>query len=83
MSIKYQINKGDYQLWVEQASVGYPPEDTMVTFWTKWVSAKNPDDMHRQFEQVFSIDDLDRLIDVLSNIRDAAVALSPTHQVLE
>lgn len=83
MSSKYQINKNDFQLWIEATSIKYPPEDTMVTFWTKWNGAKQPDEMHRQYEQVFTVKDLDRLIDVFISIRDAAVARSPEHQAIE
>lgn len=77
---RVKVRSGDYELYVEGVSCAYPTDDTMVRFWTKWNSAKDPSDMQRKFEMTFKVEELDQLIDVLADIRDAAVVRTAVHQ---
>lgn len=79
---KVQVRSGDYELYVEGVSCAYPADDTMVRFWTKWNGAKDPSDMQRKFEMSFKVDELDKLIDTLADIRDAAVVRTAVHQAV-
>lgn len=74
-----QLTSGDYQLFIETAP-SIPSSDTMIRIWSKWSGAKNPNELQRKFEYIFSVEDIDHLIDVLAQARDAAVVRTEAHQ---
>lgn len=74
-----QLTSGDYQLFIETAP-SIPRSDTMVRIWSKWNGAKNPNELQRKFEYIFSIEEIDRLIDILAQARDTAVVCTEAHQ---
>jgi hypothetical protein len=64
LMVKYQITKRDYSHWVNVT----PIIDNMVSFkfQTEWTGAKNPKLQQNKFEMNLSVEEIDRMIEVLT-----------------
>lgn len=60
--MKQITNSESYNVFLEKLPTNTSEGSTMYRFWSRLESARNPEDMHKQFELVLSKDELNTLV---------------------